>query len=164
MISEADKEYYLSVARKTASRSKAKRLQVGAVLVSTERMMAIGYNGTPSGSDNACEDIGPDGDLVTKPEVIHGEINALFKFLNSGTSSVGSTMFITHAPCLECSKSLYLAKVSAVFYDNEYRSNAGIEFLKARGIRVEQINSHSRGSMDDYEAQAPHCPSPHGRD
>ena len=162
IISDQDIEYYLQVAKLTALRSRAKRLKVGAVLVNSDRVMAVGYNGTPAGWDNECELHTPTG-LITKPEVIHGELNALFKFVNNGISTTGTTMFLTHSPCIDCARALYLAKLHAIYYLVDYRSGDGVEFLRKAGISVEQLNNHSRGGMNDYDTQAPHCSTPHGR-
>jgi dCMP deaminase len=140
MISQDEISFYRDVAFRTATRSKARRLKVGAVLVSTDRIMGIGYNGTPAGWDNNCEDELDDGSLVTKPEVIHAEMNALFKFLANGISAKGASLFLTLAPCIECAKALHLANVAEVFYCEEYRSTAGTDFLRQVGMPVTQIS------------------------
>ncbi len=132
VISDKDRTFYLDVAHRAAQRSVAERLQVGAVIVSVDHVNAVGYNGTPAGWDNDCED----ADGLTKPEVIHAEMNALAKFQNSGLSPKGSTMFITHAPCIECSKAMFLAGVRAVYYAKDYRSMTGPEFLRKAKIDV----------------------------
>jgi dCMP deaminase len=150
MISEAEILYYHDIAQRTAERSKARRLQVGAVLVSTDRIMGIGYNGTPEGWDNNCEDELADGSLVTKPEVIHAEQNALFKFLANGVSAKGATMFLTLAPCVECAKSLYLAQIAGVYYAEEYRSTAGPDFLRKGGIPVTKLNLVEKNDYAGY--------------
>jgi len=162
-LNQADIHYYMQIADLTALRSKAERLKVGCVMVSVDRMMAIGYNGTPAGCDNTCEEI-VDGDIVTKPDVIHAEMNSLIKFLNSGISSKGSAIFLTHSPCMECSKAIYLSRVSHLYYRNDFRSLDGVNFLRRMGVFVEKINSHARDSMDDYDTQTPHNTSSYGRD
>jgi dCMP deaminase len=129
-----DISYYMDVAERTALQSYARRMQVGAVIVSTDRLMAMGYNGTPAGWDNGCEDESDDGSLTTKPEVIHAEKNALYKCLNNGVPTKGATMFLTLAPCIECSKDLHLANIERVYYRDVYRSMAGVEFLRKCGI------------------------------
>lgn len=134
MISDADKAFYRDMAARAAVRSVANRLKVGAVIVSVDHINAVGYNGTPAGWDNACED----EDGVTKPETIHAEMNALAKFQNSGLSPKGSTMFITHAPCIECSKAMFLAGVRQVFYAEEYRSTTGVEFLRKAKVHIQR--------------------------
>jgi dCMP deaminase len=139
MINKNDLKYYMRVAEMTAERSHAVRRKVGAVVVSIDRVMAGGYNGTPSGWDNCCEIEHPDGTLTTKAEVIHAEANALFKFLNNGVSTKGSAMFITLSPCLECAKALHLASVAEVYYRDEYRDLTGVEFLVRNGVKVQRI-------------------------
>lgn len=134
-LSRNEIDYYVEVAKVTSKRSRAVRLKVGAVLVSENKIMGIGYNGTPPGWDNACEV--PDGS-ATKPEVIHAEMNCLFKFLNNGIPTKGSTMFLTHSPCLDCAKALFLANVSTVYYVEDYRSRDGVEFLLKANVRVIQ--------------------------
>ncbi len=141
VISNNELLYYLDVARLTAKRSHAVRCKVGAVLVSTDRVMAVGYNGTPAGWDNCCENVLEDGSLVTKPEVIHAEMNALFKCLNNGISTKGASMFMTLAPCIECAKAMHLANIAGVYYLDEYRSTAGADFLRRVGIPVERLIS-----------------------
>lgn len=131
-----DDNHHLAMAKITANRSKAVRLKVGAVLVEEGGgVMSFGYNGTPKGESNVCE-YEVDGELVTKPDVIHAEMNALYKFLDAGLSARGATMYLTHSPCLECSKGMFLAHVKRVVYLEDYRSDAGVDFLRGRGIEV----------------------------
>ncbi len=133
-MKETDIQYYIAIAKEAAKRSKASRLQVGAVLVNENHINAVGYNGTPSGWSNICEI-----DDKTVPEVIHGEMNALFKFVNEGISTKGCSLFLTHSPCLDCAKALYLAGVSNIYYVDEYRSLDGIDFLRKGGCQVKKI-------------------------
>ncbi len=126
---------YMDFAERAAKRSKANRLKVGAVLVSPDDVMAMGYNGTPKGWCNDCED--ENGN--TKPEVIHAEINGLFKFLRNGISTKGASMFITHSPCTECAKAIHLSGVSNLYYRHVYRSVAGIDLLKKMNVEVVQL-------------------------
>ena len=123
----------MDTAERFASLSTAKRLQVGAIVVKDNRIISIGYNGMPSGWDNECEHEG-----VTKPEVIHAEANAIAKLARSHDSGEGSTMYITHAPCIECAKQIYSAGVTKVYFKNEYRSDSGINFLQKCGLEVVQ--------------------------
>jgi dCMP deaminase len=136
-------ETYFEIAETFAKLSRAKRLKVGAIVVKDDRIISTGYNGTPTGWNNTCEDIkiAFDDDfreevLITKPEVIHAEQNCLFKLARSNESGLGSTMFITHSPCVECSKGIYMSGIERLYYDHEYRSDSGIEFLKKCGIEV----------------------------
>jgi dCMP deaminase len=164
--------------------SRAKRLQVGAVIVKENNIISFSWNGTPAGWDNNCENkvfntrftqqldgswIDPrtyqvvDNDYIneqypyeersdvdnaiigryglkTKPEVLHAERNALDKLAKGLSSGSGATMFITHAPCLECAKSIYGAGITKIYYSNNYRSHEGIEFLKKCGIATSKIS------------------------
>jgi dCMP deaminase len=127
--------------------STAVRLQVGCVLVKDNRIISIGYNGMPAGWDNRCEtsELWKDGKqlvepvLVSKPEVLHAETNAIAKLARSSESGDGCTAFVTHQPCLDCAKLLYQSGVAEVYYVHEYRRNDGIQFLEKCGIQVEQM-------------------------
>jgi dCMP deaminase len=134
--------------------SSARRLQVGCVVVKDNTIIGIGYNGMPSGWDNDCEkksytNIDPkwqyldeDGStysLVTRPEVLHAESNALAKIARSTNSSEGASVFVTHAPCLDCAKMMYQAGINSVYYRNSYRDTSGVDFLKECNIEVEQV-------------------------
>lgn len=137
----------MNIAQLTAQLSYAKRLQVGAVIVKGNQILSSGYNGMPSGWENICEitipeQIDPDTRTITpehvksKPEVLHAERNALDKVAMSNESTLGAVMFTTHAPCLECAKSIYNTGITNVYYKEEYRSNDGINFLKKTGVHV----------------------------
>ena len=126
---------YWDIAEVTANQSMATRKKVGSCLVTSNGMIAIGYNGMPSGFDNTCEEY-VDGKLTTKKEVVHAERNTLDKLTLEGVSSRGAIIFITLAPCLECAKSLYNAGVVAVYYKEDYRCSDGVDFLKHSGIYV----------------------------
>ena len=133
----------MKVAETYAFLSSAKRLQVGAIVVKDNRVISIGYNGMPSGWDNNCEylehRIAQEPLLKSKPEVLHAETNAIAKLARSSESGLGATMFITHAPCLDCAKLIYQTGISTVYYRNTYRENNGVEFLLKGGIDVKQI-------------------------
>lgn len=126
---------YIDIAFRISELSFAKRLQVGAIAVKDNRIISLGYNGTPSGWDNVCED----ENNKTKPEVLHAEQNLIAKLAGSHESGRGAEMYITHSPCLECAKQIYSAGISKVYFRNEYRSRDGIEFLQKCKIEVEQI-------------------------
>ena len=137
---------YMSTAEIFAELSHARRLHVGAIIVKDDRIISIGYNGMPAGWDNNCEyeieaEVGDDVEIVlkTKPEVLHAERNALDKLAKGNEGGLGATMFITHAPCLECAKSIYGSGISTVYYGEDYRAEEGILFLKKCGVSVEQI-------------------------
>jgi dCMP deaminase len=134
--------------------SSARRLQVGCVVVKDNTIIGIGYNGMPSGWDNDCEKrsytnidskwqyLDEDGStysLVTRPEVLHAESNALAKVARSTNSSEGASVFVTHAPCLDCAKMMYQAGINSVYYRNSYRDTSGVDFLKDCNIEVKQI-------------------------
>ena len=133
---------YMDVAERFAKLSSAKRLQVGAIVVKDDRIISIGYNGMPSGWDNNCEDyIQLSDDTITtktKPEVIHAEANAIAKLAKSTESGDGSTLFLTHAPCIDCAKQIYTAGINKVYYNQSYRDTLGIDFLKKCNVKVEQ--------------------------
>ncbi len=146
--------------------SHARRLKVGALIVKDDRIISIGYNGMPSGWDNNCEDVeymesdaggwldpnviesqwpfvdesGSRYKLKTKPEVLHAETNAIAKLARSSESGLGSTLFVTHSPCLDCAKIIYQSGIKYVYYATDYRDDSGITFLRNSGIQVERID------------------------
>jgi dCMP deaminase len=134
---------YITIADTVATMSTARRLQVGAIVVKDDRVISMGYNGMPSGWDNNCEDTVQHSDdtvtLKTKSEVLHAETNAIAKLARSNESGLGSDMFITHSPCLDCAKLIYQSGIKRVWFSNHYRDNSGIEFLKKSGVEVEQV-------------------------
>lgn len=156
-------EAHMKVAEVYAELSSAKRLHVGAIVVKDNRVISIGYNGMPSGWDNTCEDVdfvpdnpeldyqtmiedgyifGVDKDTagyikrVTKPEALHAETNAIAKLARSTESGLGATLFVTHAPCLDCAKLVYQSGISSVYYRNSYRTEDGVKFLQKAGVEV----------------------------
>lgn len=132
-------EAYLDVAERFAQLSPARKLNVGAVVVQNHRIISIGYNGTPPGWDNQCEDINPiTQELETKPEVIHAEANALLKLARDGESGQGATLFCTHAPCINCAKLIYGVRINSVYYRNVYKNDDGVQFLNKCGVYTEQ--------------------------
>ena len=161
------KEKYIKAHMKAAGvyaeLSTAQRLQVGCVIVKDNTIIGIGYNGMPSGWDNNCEEVHAilkedchetvefmerNGyretahgwlKLKSKPEVLHAETNAIAKVSRSTNSSDGASLFVTHAPCLDCAKIIYQAGIKEVYYQNTYRTEAGIEFLKQCDIDVQQV-------------------------
>ena len=136
-------EAYMKTAEVFAECSTATRLHVGAIIVKDERIISIGYNGTPSGWDNNCEDIkiNNDGDYVTvtKPEVLHAETNAIAKLAKFDGSGSGSILFVTHAPCIDCAKLVFQSGISSMYYRNSYRNNDGVDFLAKAGLIIWQI-------------------------
>jgi dCMP deaminase len=135
---------FMDTADRFAQLSSSRRLHVGAVVVKENRIISIGYNGTPAGWDNNCEnefglDFNGNPTLVTKDEVIHAEANAISKLARSNDSGLGGAMFITHAPCVDCAKLIYGAGINTVYYRNSYRDTSGLDFLIKCDIGVEQV-------------------------
>ena len=137
------KEAYMKTAETFAELSHARRLHVGAIVVKDDRIISIGYNGMPAGWDNDCEIeiTQPVGrvNLVSKPEVLHAETNAIAKLAKSTESGDGAVLFVTHSPCLDCAKLIFQSGIRSVFYRNSYRSTDGTTFLERSGVTVEQI-------------------------
>lgn len=142
---------HMNAARAYADLSQARRLKVGAVIVRDDRVVSIGYNGTPSGRDNNCELEVPDDEepglfpefpkmkLVSKPEVCHAEMNAIMFAAKNGVATHDCTLYITHSPCFECAKMMVQCGIKEVFYDIEYRDTSPIEFLKECNVTVKKI-------------------------
>lgn len=128
---EVDRRY-LRMARVWAENSYCKRRQVGALIVKENMIISDGYNGTPSGFENVCED----ETGTTKPYVLHAEANAITKVAASTNNSQGATIYITASPCLECAKLIIQSGIKRVVYDDEYRLKDGIELLQRAGIEV----------------------------
>lgn len=128
----------MDTAERFAQLSSAVKLKVGAIIVKDNRIISIGYNGTPAGWDNCCE-IDTELGLVTKDEVIHAEANAIAKLASSHESGKNADMYCTHAPCIHCAKQIYGAGIKSVTYKQEYRNTAGISFLQHCGIEVNNI-------------------------
>ena len=138
---------YNNIAHEVAKMSHARRLQVGAVIVKDDRVISMGYNGMPAGWENNCESEGIDfnpitktktgnGILTTRPEVLHAESNAIAKLAKSNDSGDGADIFVTHAPCMECSKLIFQSGIRRVYYSQDYRDDSGIKFLKQSGVEV----------------------------
>jgi len=138
---------YNNIAHEVAKMSYARRLQVGAVIVKDDRVISMGYNGMPAGWDNNCESEETEFNLVTKtrtgtgklttrPEVLHAESNAIAKLAKSNDSGDGADIFVTHAPCMECSKLIFQSGIRRVYYSSDYRDDSGIKFLKQSGVEV----------------------------
>lgn len=129
-------ERYLEMASVWAKNSYCKRRQVGALIVKDKMIISDGYNGTPSGFENVCED----ENGVTKPYVLHAEANAISKVAKSGNSSQGATLYVTASPCIECSKLIIQAGIRRVVYRDEYRLTDGIDLLRRAGVEVEKVD------------------------
>jgi dCMP deaminase len=152
---------FMDMAERVSLMSHAVRLKVGSVLVKDNNIISFGWNGMPAGWDNDCEykeypdkwikndyvDLDyplqdENGDyyrLKTRPEVLHSEANCLLKLAKSTVSSIDSTLFCTHAPCIDCAKLIHQSGINSVYYRNAYRSDAGITFLEKSGTTVQQL-------------------------
>src|SRR6056297_851352 len=131
---EYDKRY-LEMAKIWAKNSYCVRRQVGALIVKGKMIISDGYNGTPSGFENVCED----KNNKTKPYVLHAEANAITKVAKSNNSSAGSTLYVTSAPCLECAKLIIQSGIKRVVFTESYRLEDGINLLKRANIEVKQV-------------------------
>jgi dCMP deaminase len=127
---------YIRMARIWAENSYCKRRQVGALLVKDKTIISDGYNGTPSGFPNVCED---END-TTFPYVLHAEANAIAKVAQSNNSSDGATLYVTASPCIECAKLIIQAGIKRVVYSEKYRLTDGIDLLERAGVKVEFLN------------------------
>ena len=127
---------YLRMARVWAENSYCKRQRVGALVVKEKMIISDGYNGTPSGFENICED----ENGITKPYVLHAEANAITKLARSGNNSDGSTLYVTASPCIECAKLIIQAGINRVVYGEKYRLTEGIALLRRANIEVEYLN------------------------
>lgn len=123
---------YLRMATIWSENSYCIRRQVGALIVKNKMIISDGYNGTPSGFENICED----ENNVTKPYVLHAEANAITKIARSNNNSDGATLYVTDSPCIECSKLIIQAGIQRVVYAREYRLSDGIDLLKRAGISI----------------------------
>ena len=127
---------YLRMARIWSENSYCQRRQVGALIVKDKSIISDGYNGTPSGFENRCED----EENVTKPYVLHAEANAITKVARSGNSSEGSTLYITASPCMECSKLIIQAGIKRVVFNELYRLSDGLDLLANAGVECIHIS------------------------
>jgi dCMP deaminase len=127
---------YLKMAEIWSQNSYCKRRQVGALLVKDQMIISDGYNGTPAGFENVCED----EDNSTKPYVLHAEANAITKVAKSGNSSDGATLYVTSSPCIECSKLIIQAGIKRVVFTESYRLEDGINLLKRANIDIKQVD------------------------
>lgn len=126
---------YLRMAKEWSKLSYCKRKQVGAIIVKNKMIISDGYNGTPTGFENFCED----EEGYTKWYVLHAEANAILKVASSTNSAEGATLYITLSPCRECSKLIHQAGIKRVVYLNKYKDISGLEFLKRAGVNLQHI-------------------------
>lgn len=123
---------YIRMAKIWAENSYCKRRQVGALIVKDKMIISDGYNGTPSGFENICEN----EQGLTKPYVLHAEANAITKIARSGNNSEGATLYVTTSPCIECAKLIIQAGIKRVVYSEEYHVADGVELLKRAGVET----------------------------
>lgn len=128
---------YLRMAGIWAENSYCQRRKVGAIIVKNQMIISDGYNGTPSGFENVCED----EQGVTKPYVLHAEANAITKVARSNNSSDGATLYVTSSPCVECAKLIIQAGIKRVVYNEQYRLTDGVDLLRRAGIECIQIEN-----------------------
>ena len=131
---------YLRMATIWAENSYCRRRQVGAIIVKDKMIISDGFNGTPSGFENVCED---ENDS-TKPSVLHAEANAITKVARSSNSSDGATLYVTTSPCIECSKLIIQAGIKRVVFNELYRMHDGINLLKRAGVECVQIDLYDK--------------------
>lgn len=130
---------YLRMAEIWAENSYCQRRKVGALIVKDKMIISDGYNGTPSGFENVCED----ENNLTKPYVLHAEANAITKIARSSNNSDGATLYVTDSPCIECAKLIIQAGIKRVIYARDYRLNDGVELMKRAGIEVVLLKNNS---------------------
>ena len=140
MTKNTDKQHildirYLRMARIWAENSYCERRKVGAIVVKDKMIISDGYNGTPEGFENVCED----SNHITKPYVLHAEANAITKLARSSNNSEGATLYVTASPCIECSKLIIQSGIKRVVYGEKYRLEDGINLLKRAGVDFEYL-------------------------
>ena len=140
MTQECLDKYYIKVAQVCAKNSYAIKLKVGAIIVKDNQIISDGFNGTPCGFENKCEVRSMDGNLHTLPYVLHAESNAILKCAKYGKSTKDSTLYITHAPCIDCAKLIIQAGIIRVIYLEDYKNSDGINLLKKVDIKVEKLD------------------------
>lgn len=140
-------ERYLAMARIWSLNSYCVRRQVGALMVKDKMIISDGYNGTPSGFENCCED----ENGLTKPYVLHAEANAITKLARSSNNSDGSTLYVTASPCIECSKLIIQAGIKRVVYAEQYRLDDGLQLLRRAGIEVIYMNPDEENATGEKQ-------------
>ena len=130
---------YIEMAHVWAKNSYCKRRQVGALIVKNRMIISDGYNGTPSGFENVCEE----DDNTTKPYVLHAEANAITKVAKSNNSSDGATLYVTDSPCMECAKLIIQSGIKRVVFDRRYRITDGLDLLERAGVELEELHLSS---------------------
>ena len=136
---------HLNAAKAYSELSYAKRLKVGSVIIKDDRVISLGYNGTPSGMDNNCENE-INGVLVTKQEIVHSEANAILFAARNGISTNNCSLIVTYSPCFECAKMIIQSGIKEVYYEEEYRDISSIKFLRNCGVKVYKIKELENGT------------------
>lgn len=136
---------YMEIAHVIGQNSNSKRFKCGAIIVKDDNILAFGYNGTPRGWDNTCED----DDFKTKREVLHAESNAIAKVARTTSSAEGSTLYVSLSPCYDCAKLIHQAGVVRVVYGTPYRISDGIEFLKECGVKVDRYERVREEALEE---------------
>lgn len=139
LAKEKDIRMYMDIAYRVSKRSYAKRLKVGCVIEKDHSIISFGWNGMPTGYDNCCEHVDANGNEVTNIEVQHAEMNAISKAAKAGISTNKAVLYITHSPCMDCAKIILASGIKAVYFNEKYRDDYGIDFLKTNGVYVEQV-------------------------
>lgn len=129
---------YMNFALELAKNSKAIRKKVGAVLVTADEVVLTGYNGTPRGADNTAEFKNEQGELVTKPDVLHAELNCILKAARQGVSCKGATVYVTLSPCVHCAAMLVQVGIKRLVFALNYRDESGLKYLIKHGVYVER--------------------------
>ena len=136
---------HMSAAKRYATLSKAVRAKVGALIVTKDGIMVPGFNGTPPGFDNECEHVNEQGDFVTKPIVVHAEMNAILKAASAGLSLKNATVYCTHSPCLQCAAKMVHFDFRRFIYGQVYKNTDGIDLLEEAGVTTELFKrGHTR--------------------
>ena len=135
---------YMNMAECWSTLSKAVRKKVGCLIVKDGTIISDGYNGTPSGFDNICESQGPSETLITKPEVLHAESNAISKLAKSTQSSDGATLYATCSPCLECSKLIIQSGISSIFYEKRFSTSSSLILFSLRDSKSAANRRHRK--------------------
>jgi dCMP deaminase len=129
---------FMQIAHIVSQESYCVRRKVGSIIVKNNSIISIGYNGTPSGDENVCEN----DDALTKPEVLHAESNAITKLAKSTLSSEGADLYVTTAPCMECAKLIIQSGIKNVYFMEYYNNNSGLELLERLGVNVLNVNPY----------------------
>ena len=143
-MKRTDIDFYADMAERIALRSYCIRKKVGALIVSSdgEDILGYGYNGTPRGFENRCEDRNSEGELINRPEVLHAELNAIAKCAKRGKATEGASMFVTLSPCMHCALLILQAGIKEIYYNKAYSCSAGLKLLQDSGVEVYYVGNY----------------------